>query len=76
MNDNYLIFCHKRDIFIIMFAIFSFVDFRFIIVCEEKNYLCYAIDEFENVKSINCLKKYERYLAIIKNYDSNQEINV
>ncbi len=76
MNDSYLIFCHKKDIFTIMFAIFSFANFRSIVVCEKKNYLCYAINEFENVKSINCLKKYERYLAIIKNHNSNQEINV
>jgi len=76
MNDNYLIFCHKKDTPTMMFAISSFVDFRSIVVCKKKNYLCYAIDKFENVKSINCLKKYEKYLAIIKNHDSNQEINV
>jgi len=59
-----------------MFAIFSFVNFRFIIVCKKKNYLCYTIDKFENAKLINFLKKYKKYLAIIKSYNSNQEINV
>ena len=54
-----------------MFAISLFVDFRFIVVYKKKNYLYYAIDEFENIKSINCLKKYKRYLAIIKNSNSN-----
>jgi hypothetical protein len=54
-----------------MFAISLFVDFRSTIIYKKKNYLYYIINKFENIKLINYLKKYKRYLAIVKNYSSN-----